>query len=330
MNKFKFYFILIFSGLLLFSCKKDDDSTEAVPLRDYATQYATEKANIETYMRTHYIKSITDAPGSTSDMNIEIDTLLASNTTAVSLWYNTAKDSIKKDFNDITYTMYFLKLRTGDATQDAPSRVDRVLAAYDGSYLTSTNAMKRFEYTPFPTAYLGLDEAILGWAEVFPKFNPGTSVSTPGEPTIYNNFGAGIMFIPSGLAYYNYATSTIPSYASLMFTFKFYKMQRADQDGDGILSIDEDLNHNGIFTDDDTDADGIPNYADADDDGDGTGTRAETKIPNSVPAAYYPYSGALVDDPATTTIDESLGVPSCSGDFKTDTRLRKYLDPECH
>ena len=48
--------------------------------------------------------------------------------------------------------------------------------------------------------------------------------------------GAGVMFLPSGLAYFNGASGSIPSYSPLIFSFKLYAIKRADQDGDGILS----------------------------------------------------------------------------------------------
>ena len=51
-----------------------------------------------------------------------------------------------------------------------------------------------------------------------------------------------------------------------------------DQDNDGIPSIIEDLNNNGLEEDDDTDADGLPNYVDADDDNDGRPTADEIEI----------------------------------------------------
>jgi hypothetical protein len=170
---------------------------------------------------------------------------------------------------------------------------------------------------------------------------------TPGEPVSYNNFGAGVMFIPSGLGYYNIATTTIPAYAQLMFEFKLYKVQRSDNDSDGILSNDEDLNGNGIFTDDDTDGDGIYNFVDSDDDGDGYLTRNEIKYTLNNVTYLYPYNGAAVNDP-DTPIDETRGVPrkftgesvlipgtgnqywnmpaADDSDFKDPGRLRRYLD----
>ena len=48
-----------------------------------------------------------------------------------------------------------------------------------------------------------------------------------------------------------------------------------DTDGDGVYDSLEDLNLNGILTDDDTDSDSTPNYLDTDDDGDGISTLDE-------------------------------------------------------
>ncbi len=51
-----------------------------------------------------------------------------------------------------------------------------------------------------------------------------------------------------------------------------------DDDGDGVVNGNEDINDNGILTDDDTDMDGIPNYLDNDDDGDSVATNIEINI----------------------------------------------------
>ena len=40
-----------------------------------------------------------------------------------------------------------------------------------------------------------------------------------------------------------------------------------DDDGDNVLTIEEDVDRNGDPTDDDTDVDGIKDYLDTDDDG---------------------------------------------------------------
>ena len=53
-----------------------------------------------------------------------------------------------------------------------------------------------------------------------------------------------------------------------------------DDDNDGILTKNEDINKDSNPTNDDSDNDGIPNYLDTDDDGDGILTKAETPDPN--------------------------------------------------
>lgn len=54
-----------------------------------------------------------------------------------------------------------------------------------------------------------------------------------------------------------------------------------EDDNDGIAAELEDINGNGDLTDDDTDGDGLPNYIDADDDGDNILTKDENPDPNS-------------------------------------------------
>lgn len=49
----------------------------------------------------------------------------------------------------------------------------------------------------------------------------------------------------------------------------------SDEDGDGIIDVDEDINGDGDLTNDDTDGDGTPNYLDVDDDGDSIYTMYE-------------------------------------------------------
>lgn len=54
-----------------------------------------------------------------------------------------------------------------------------------------------------------------------------------------------------------------------------------EDDNDGIIAILEDINGNGNLEDDDTDGDGLPNYIDADDDGDNILTVDEEPDPNA-------------------------------------------------
>lgn len=286
MNKFKTYFALISAGLLLFSSCGPDD-IEVVPLRDYQEQYNTENAMIEDYLKTYYIESVVDHPGYTDDQDVILSKIPTGNTTLTPIWDDPRLESKEVVSNNVTYKLYYLKLRQGDIDDGVtPTKVDKVFASYNGKYLRYTTTtvggvsstsldQVSFETVVYPQAWLGLDETIKGWAEIFPLFNSGTYDHTPSpNPAIFYNFGSGVMFVPSGLAYYASGSYSIPGYSPLIFSFKLYDVKRADQDGDGVLSIDEDLNHDGVY-DEDTDGDGTYNINDADDDGDGILTKNE-------------------------------------------------------
>lgn len=190
----------------------------------------------------------------------------------------------------------------------------------------------------FPQSYLTLTGVIRGWSEIFPKFKTGSYVGNPDGSITYSDFGAGIMFLPSGLAYYSSGTGGIAPYTPLIFSFKLYEVQRIDNDGDGIPSYLEDINGDGYIRDyddvgnygDDTDQDGIQDALDVDDDGDNVMTKDEIKYTFLGNTYSYPFNGALVDDPATPQ-DETKGIPSCgtSPDYTTPGRLRKHRDPSC-
>jgi len=324
MNKFKLYFLLISFAFVLFSCTKSNN--DVVPLRDYSVQYSADIQTIEQYLNTYYIESITNHPGFVDDQDIKFTKIPANGAqpSIMSLLNSpTFPKLLVKEVtsNNVVYKVYYLKLRAdNDVDGKAPCRVDEVLASYNGFYLTNvtttTNGVTTtdinstvFETLLYPQQRFGLDKTIIGWGEIFPFFKTGTYDATPSpDPATYTNFGAGVMFLPSGLAYYGASTSTIPAYSPLVFSFKLYDLKRADQDLDGVYSVDEDLNHDGDFTNDDTDGDGKQNYLDIDDDGDGYLTKNEIKINGVTPASYD-----LIQD--------------CSG---TTTGTKKHLDKYCH
>ena len=301
MNKFKFYFVVISFAALLFSCNNNDDSPEPVPVRAFDVQYDTDLATIEAYLNSYYIVNDVNNPDF-ADENITFAKIPdGGNQKTIFDFLNS--DSypklLTKDvlLHDITYKIYYLKLRADNESGKQPTRVDEVLTAYSGFYLSSkteeagtTIEATIFETVLFPQSMFGLDQTIRGWGEIFPKFKTGIYDANPSpNPATFTNFGAGVMFLPSGLAYFNRppSGSGIPSYAPLVFTFKLYDVKQADQDQDGILSIDENVvDENGNFTDLDTDNDGRPDYLDIDDDGDGVLTKNEIKINGVIPTSY--------------------------------------------
>ena len=176
MNKFKLYFILFCSVSILFSCNKADSLT-VVPVRAFDVQYDDDIAMIEDYLNTHYIEieqnqdvtisKITDPSTQPSMMSF-----LDSPTYPKLL----VKEVVA---NDITYKIYYFKLRADYETGISPSKADAVLASYNGTYLsykteivnevsTTTLLATQFEYTPFPSLFLRLDLAVRGWREILP------------------------------------------------------------------------------------------------------------------------------------------------------------------
>ena len=91
----------------------------------------------------------------------------------------------------------------------------------------------------------------------------------------FDNYGIGVMFLPSGLAYFNVATTGISSYSCLIFKFELQQYKVMDHDNDYIPSYMEDLDADMDIYNDDTDADLVSNFLDTDDDGDGFSTFRE-------------------------------------------------------
>lgn len=319
MNKFRYYFILIITTLSLFSCSKDDNAIEEVPLRDYAEQYAKDNDSIEKYLNNYYIEEITNAPGQPEDQDIKMTKIPVGGTQSsiMSLLNSPTFPKLlvrNVDLDDITYKLYYLVLREG--VGEKPTNVDGVFADYKGTLLNGTV----FDQSKNPQGLYNLDgvtqspgiPVIRGWSEVFPEFRTGNyDESELGDGTlVYKDFGAGVMFLPSRLAYYSSASGAIPSYTPIMFSFKLYELRRYDHDNDGIFSYLEDINGDGNVYNDDTDVDGKPDFGDEDDDGDGFLTRREITV-----------NGKL------TAFDL---IPDCSGNTTDPDRNKKYLDKNCH
>lgn len=323
MNKFKYYFILIITTFSLFSCSKNNPNV-IQPLRDYTVQYTSDNSDIEEYLKTYYI-TVVDHPGFSDDQDVTF-TKIPEGGNQKSIWDQTNYELKSRDVNlhDITYKLYYLVLRQG--TGSSPCNVDGVLSSYKGDYLeqiatsnVSTLTVTPFEEVKYPQHMISLFTTITGWSEIFPQFKTGSYTTKDDGTVAYNDFGAGVMFIPSGLAYYATGSGVVPAYVPLVFSFKLYELQRLDQDGDGIPSYLEDINGDGymrslatgVVNPDDTDGDLIPNFLDVDDDADGYSTKSEIK--NS--------SGAIIP---------FADIPSCDGNTTDPTRVKKHLDKNCH
>ena len=323
MNTFFKAILLITLSISIVSCTKSDNTT--VSLRDYTEQYDKDIKLIEKFLQTHYIEVI-NHPGFTDDKDVAYIEIPEGGS-QTSIWNSPdLVTDFTVDQNDITYKVYYLKLRQGSGpTSKSPCNVDKVLTAYRGEYLytvketvgdVEVDRLKhvQFEESINPQTYFNLTSVIKGWSEVFPKFTTGTYSANVDGTITFNDFGAGVMFLPSGLAYYANSTASIPAYSPLVFSFKLYEIQRNDQDGDGIDSYLEDINGDGyvrilgsgVVNPDDTDGDEIPDFLDIDDDADTFKTKIE--ILNPLTGDAYPFAD----------------IPLCSDNKK------KHLSTVCH
>ena len=290
---FKIAFALSLS-ILFIACNKTDDPIPETPPIPFATQYPIDFDNIEIYLN-NYTMAVS------SDYDVTFTKIPAGNPASL--------QNIKQQYgplpfktvnsNGVDYKVYYISLREG--TQLNPSKVDSVFVDYKGSLLNETV----FDRTYTNPSWFPLNGVVKGWQEIFPFFKSGTITAgaSAGDPNVYSDFGVGVMFLPSGLGYYNRASTNIPSYSPLIFSFKLKSVNYVDNDFDGIDSRDE-----GLDTNLDTDGDTFPNYFDQDDDGDGYLTKSEIRINGVLPTSY-----SLIKD--------------CSGNT---TGTKKHLDRGCH
>ena len=320
-----------------------DDSYEVV-VRPYSEVYAEDIVKIETFLDTHF--TTVDADYNVTFTKITADTPSA---TPISDALDTSAnqdDPSKKlkhkivSVGGVDHKLYFLKLREGsgntnvdsDNLNDNPTKLDSIYCTYKGiktdlsTFASSNSPSWLLLEQPNPTDILS--PTIKAWHEIFPLFKRGNFVfdSNTGTTT-FSDFGAGVMFVPSGLAYFNQINTGIPAYSPLIFSFKLMNIRYRDHDGDKLLSKDE---YGGPATGTalDSDGDGKPDYGEYDDDNDGKVTFEEIRRTPGV-SRWYPFKGAAVDDPATLDIDERQGIPSCSGDYTSPNRLRRHLDSSC-
>ena len=273
--------LTILLAALVFTCKSDDDDEEVVvELRDKTEVYDENMADIEAYLDTHfynYEEFDFDNPYSDANDSFEIvfDTIAGVNSDKIPLSQRPellSKLVPDSEDEDLIYKMYYLIVREGNG--DVIHFTDRAYVQYFGTLLDGT----RFDSTVTPVGLslssIGSDYGVVdGFREGVIEMKSSLENSENGDGTVtYHGHGIGAVFVPSVLGYFNDATTTIPSYTSIIFTLRTPGVTYLDHDNDGVYSYLEDLNGNGDVTDDDTDEDGIYNAIDLDDDGDGVFT----------------------------------------------------------
>ena len=251
--KFNKLFLILAFSIVLFSCKNDSDDDEVNT--DPASQSLIDDEALIEYLQTHYLN--------------EEDGGIWTITNGEAPLINDGRietQNITKD--DISYKLYYLKQFEGVSM--APSRADSVLTSYTGMLLDSTVFDSRSTLVWF-----SLTTLIEGWSYGFTNFKGGTKIINDDESFYYENSGKGILFIPSGLSYGVFGNGFIGPNEPLIFQITLNDVNESDDDNDGILSKNEDLDNDGDVKNDDTDEDLIPNYLDTDDDNDGILTKDE-------------------------------------------------------
>lgn len=319
--------------LLLVACPKDD-APEVVPPRPHADVYPEDLAKIETYLKTH---ALVIQPGAIDDGDLKvsefsIEPLDTEHT--VSIWDQTEYPLLNKIVKvfGVDFKVYYLKLdgkTDTEADGEKPTAFDEIFFSYRGTLLDGT----QFDYAPNPVTF-DMYDLIRGWHYIIPEFRAGYFDDPEPNGTLNpRNYGSGVMFLPSGLAYYSNGQINVPSYSPLVFAFNLYSVTHLDHDGDGFEDRYEYvLNDDGTQVN--TDGDNLPDSFDSDDDNDGFSTYNERKYKRTDPidlvehTFYYSFNGAATDDPLTL-VDER-GMPDCDNDQVTPTRIRKHLDATCH
>ncbi len=263
----------IFSIIILFySCSGDDDEISIIPAEPLLDQYTKENDSIIEFMKTHFY-NYEDFTSLSSNSSIElvIDTIAGDNLNKTPIFNQVTTLSINLiDENDevVPHNMYYIINREGSGAN--PSVADSVFVSYKGLTLGNTS----FDNRKNPV-WLDNTSTVRGFGEFSSLLKRGDISTNPNGTYDFNNFGIGFVIMPSALGYYENSTVSLAAYSPLIFQINLHTLNTTDHDSDGINTIDEDLNGDNIFINDDTDSDGIPNYRDSDDDGDGILTKDE-------------------------------------------------------
>lgn len=286
-------------AITLGSCKKnDDDSVEIIPPKALSEVVPENDAQIQEYLKTHFYNYEDFAnPPEGFDYKIKVDTLAGENSDktplldsikVVKVPVNSDQFSGMENKESLEVNLYYLIANKGANKNLHPTVADSTFLKYEGTSLDGT----LFDATPSYT-WQYLPFYLRGYAKGVSMLSPGGTVANNPDGTFsIDNVGVGMLIIPSALGYYNSSPSSlIDSYSPIIFKIQLGKfVANTDYDNDGIPSIMEDLNGNGILSDDNTDLDDemdsftpsiMPNHLDDDDDNDGYKTRYEINIDGS-------------------------------------------------
>ena len=288
LEKITVFILCLLFGLI--SCNNDDDGFTEIVLNDREEQRLADIDSLNNYLDTHYYnEAYFTSLQNPKITDIDIVEVLEGETVPDGyIKLKTAVGEPKKAINAETeYEYYVLELNKGGG--DAITFADNVRVNYEGLTLDDevfdSGGLVNPELNLFD-----LTSVIVGWTKVLPEFKTAETYIENSDGTLtFVNSGMGMMFLPSGLAYFPSSSSSINStlwYSPLIFKFELLQMFHIDHDGDGIPSYLEDIDGDGELLDN-TDSDTFTssgfefelyNYQDTDDDGDGILTEDEITI----------------------------------------------------
>ncbi|MDF4221873.1 FKBP-type peptidyl-prolyl cis-trans isomerase [Maribacter sp. M208] len=285
-------YLLIAGLLIITSCKNDDDGVEAVQPRLLSEVTIEDDAEIIDFLKTHfYNEDEFENPPEDFDFKIKFGTIEGENSGRQSIFDSPklitqtitvdSEDLGRADDEIIEQKLYTLVVRQG-VVEGTPTIGDNVVLRYEGSFLDGS----LFDASSNQPISFNLSGVVRGFGNGMKNFQTGIGPKDNGDGTVsYEGYGIGAIFIPSGLGYFDSSSSSgnVPAYSPLIFKIDALEFEAdTDLDGDGIPSIQEDLDGNGNLNDDNTDLDFLANHNDNDDDGDGILTIDEIKIDNQI------------------------------------------------
>ncbi|GLB52243.1 hypothetical protein NBRC110019_12820 [Neptunitalea chrysea] len=269
---------------------------------------------LQEYLSTHFYNYEDFAnPPASFDYKIVFDTIEGTNANKIPLIDQVQTKPViilDADEEEVAHNLYYLIAREGEGVH--PHVADSVYVKYTGSNLSGdvfdfTNVPVWFDQigNPYYTSSTGV---VTGWKFFTPELKTGTFTGLDAGVAVYENYGVGAVFMPSGLGYFNTTITGVSAYSPLVFRIDMLANIESDHDGDKIPSYYEDQDGDFFMYNVDTDGDGIADIYDVDDDGD---------------------SALTIDEIEYTDLDENGRISIDEIDFLdyNDDDLPDYLDP---
>ncbi|AZQ58628.1 hypothetical protein EJ994_07355 [Maribacter sp. MJ134] len=292
-------YILGLALLLVIACRDDDEEIgELVPPRSLSEVAVENDEEIRAFLSTHFYNYEEFAnPPANFDYNIVIDTISGDNASKTPLINQIIERKVtvfSSDFGldaeeEVEHTYYYLEAREGEGFQ--PTTADSTFVNYEGVLLSgevfdNVSTGTWWDNPSFQFPGLGSQRAFRGVGEGVTNTAGGNNIIDNPDGTFdVEGFGVGMIIFPSGLGTFNGARGAIPAYSPLIFKYQVLTtVQDTDHDNDGIPSLLEDFNKDGLFYNDNADAEleaingRFPDYLDADDDNDGIPTIEEIEL----------------------------------------------------